>query len=234
MNVTDAGAQVRPNTTTSTAPAAPATAKKEVGNTSFDPTSTPPAQADGFTQKGPVKQAPVALDAQAPVNLSDFAGKVVSFFSGGDNVRSNPDINVDRVKGATYGKVEGKPFIEGAGDGNSVHWNDIDQNSLGDCYLMAAMGEVAKANPDAIKNAIKDNGDGSYTVTFQEKKGDGPFGLFGHHYEPKEIRVTPDFPMQDGSPVFAGVGDRDGAQAELWPALIEKAYAQWQGSYHDI
>jgi hypothetical protein len=151
---------------------------------------------------------------------------------GGDK---NPKINVDSEKNAQYQRLDGVPFIKGSGDANVVEWNDIKQQDLGDCYFMSSLGEVAKANPQLIQDAIKDNGDGSYTVRFYEKKGEGPFGWFGHHYEPKDIKVTPDFPMVNGQPVFAGTsGDTDGAKQELWPLLMEKAFAQWKGSYNAI
>jgi hypothetical protein len=94
---------------------------------------------------------------------------------------------------------------------------------------------VAQQDPQVIRNAIKDNGDGTYTVRFYEKQGSGPLGiggLFGSHtYKPVDITVTNEFPMKDGQPVFAGMPDQSGGQRELWPAIMEKAYAQYKGSY---
>jgi len=216
MNVSaDAGAlQARSNTAASTL----STPKGQPGSTP-GASSTPAAQkpaGDSF-QAEIRKVAPMALDAPRS--------------TGG----ANPKIDPDAGKGATYQRVDGRPFIQGAGDASVVDWNDIDQGNLADCYVMSSLGEVAKANPQLIQNAIKDNGDGTYTVRFYERQGDGPFGWFGHHYDPVDIKVTPDLPMDgSGNPVFAGTADRDGAQQELWPALMEKAYAQWKGSYHAI
>jgi len=153
--------------------------------------------------------------------------------TGGGN--GNPKIDVSSEKDAKYQHMDGVPFIKGNGDSNVVEWNDIHQQDLGDCYFMSSLGEIAKQNPQLIQNAIKDNGDGSYNVRLYEKQGDGPFGWFGHHYEPKDIRVTPDFPMVNGNPVFAGTtGDTDGTKQELWPLLMEKAFAQYKGSYNAI
>jgi len=211
MNVSaDAGAlQVRPNTSVSSTPKAPPASN-------LTSSSTAPKQAGDSFETSTKKAAPMALDA--PQN------------SGG----GNPKIDPSSGNGATYQRVDGRPFIQGAGDANVVDWNDIDQGNLADCFVMSSLGEVAKANPQLIQNAIKDNGDGTYTVRFYEKKGDGPFGWFGHHYDPVDIKVTPDLPMNGGSPVYAGTADRDGAQQELWPALMEKAYAQWKGGYSAI
>ena len=222
MNVNaNAGAvQSRPSnpTTASAAPAADTTPKAQTGKTSFNDVFQPAVQ----------RLAPVALHA---LNFTGPLGQAPSPQTRG----GNPDIGVDRVKDAKYGHVDGTPFIQGSGDANAADWNDVQQGNLGDCYFMASAGEVAKQNPQLIQNAIKDNGDGSYTVRLYEKKGDGLFGWFGHHYEPKDIRVTPDFPVDaNGNQVFAGPGDANGAQKELWPSLMEKAYAQWKGSYHGI
>lgn len=189
-------------------------------------TVRPNSQATPKTSTAPA--APKADAAPQPAGDQFVQAKA----TGGDK---NPNIGVDREKNATYQHLDGTPFIQGSGDGNAVHWNDIHQQDLADCYFMSSLGEVAKANPDLIKNAITDNGDGSYNVRFYEKKDSGPFGLFGHHYEPKDLKVTPDFPSVNGNPVFAGkTGDTDGAKQELWPLLMEKAYAQWKGGYNEI
>ena len=73
-----------------------------------------------------------------------------------------------------------------------IHPNDIDQDGLGDCYLLASMATIADQNPELIRNAIKDNGDGTYTVTLYKKQG-GFLGI-GGEYKPVEITVTPEFP----------------------------------------
>lgn len=42
--------------------------------------------------------------------------------------------------------------------------NDVIQGRLGDCYLVASLSGIVSAEPQIIKNAIKDNGDGTCTV----------------------------------------------------------------------
>ena len=44
---------------------------------------------------------------------------------------------------------------------------DVAQGALGDCYLMTALGAVAKTNPSLLERMIVDNGDGTSTVTFE-------------------------------------------------------------------
>ena len=85
-------------------------------------------------------------------------------------------------------------------------------------------------NPGYIENMVQDNGDGTYTVTLYNRPG-----LLSSEYESDEVIVTPEFPVRFGRPVFAGFGDTSAdGQQELWPMLVEKAYAQHQGSYNNL
>jgi hypothetical protein len=97
---------------------------------------------------------------------------------------------------------------------------DVQQGSIGDCYFDAALAAVAKVDPQAIKNAITDNGDGTYTVRF----------------------------FQDGQPVFVQVDNElyydknSGTEKygkstnpnEMWVSIMEKAYAKLKGGYENI
>ncbi|MEJ7730692.1 MAG: C2 family cysteine protease [Polyangiaceae bacterium] len=135
-------------------------------------------------------------------------------------------------KDATYEEIPGEPTITGEGDANEVHPNDVTQGMIGDCFVMTAMAAIAQGNPDIIKNAIKDNGDGTYTVTFHEKAA--WYDPFDSGYHDVQITVTGEFPATDGNPVFAQPGDMNGDQRELWPMILEKAYAQYAGGYDEI
>ena len=118
-------------------------------------------------------------------------------------------------------------FASPDGSENEIHANDIDQQSLGDCYFVAALAGLADQDPDLIRDAIVDNGDGTYTVTLWEKV-DG-------EYQPVEVTVTNEFPVtevwnaeNDAWEETSGytAGEADG---ELWPRIFEKAYAQHLG-----
>ncbi len=147
----------------------------------------------------------------------------------GGSRASNPDLNKRNKDQYTYQQVKGKAFVKGAGDTDEVDPNDVKQGDLGDCYLLSAMAAVARANPQAIRDLIKDNGDGTYDVTLYVKNH------FWSSRGPQVIKVTSSFPAsKDGTPAYAKGGDKGPDGPELWPMLIEKAYAVFLGSYKDL
>ncbi len=102
---------------------------------------------------------------------------------------------------------------------SDVHWNDVAQGQLGDCYFLSAIGAVAKADPSLLKKLIKGPfKDGSYEVTLHIK--DLNFDINAER-KPEKVTVTSDFLVDEyGNPAYAKGGD-----AELWVMLLEKAYA---------
>jgi WXG100 family type VII secretion target len=122
-------------------------------------------------------------------------------------------------------------FLTGTGDGRAVHPNDVSQGRMGNCWMMAPLAGLAQTNPGLIERMIRKNADGSYTVTLYKKSGG--------KYVPTEINVFPTFPegkvfdpqTKQWVPAnaHAGTGDQAGGQTEIWPMLIEKAYAQMEG-----
>jgi hypothetical protein len=119
-----------------------------------------------------------------------------------------------------YAKVKGTPFIKGTGDKGRVAMNDVSQGYLGDCYFVASLAALAQRNPSAIEKGIRDNGDGTYTVTFP---GEGA-----------SVVVDGAFPTKNGHPVYAEEGDVSGGDKELWVMLYEKAWAKLKGGYEQI
>ena len=90
--------------------------------------------------------------------------------------------------------------------------DDVIQGKLGDCWIMAAISAMAKANgaapippTDIIRNRMADMGDGTYAVK-----------LGGSYY-----RVDADLPTRDGNPIYAGLGRS--SSPSLWVPILEKA-----------
>lgn len=127
-----------------------------------------------------------------------------------------PDIEDVRKNNVSLEVMESKLFVRGVGDNADISDNDVAQGMLGDCYLVAAMGEIAHQNPERIRQMIHDNGDGTYDVILFDE------------VQKKFVTVTVDnmFPTHGGRPFYVQGGD----QRELWPMIIEKAYAKYFGN----
>jgi|GEM_PF-1239503 len=132
----------------------------------------------------------------------------------GETEIDDPAMRADHVTGgATYQDIDGELFV----DGPDVF--DVQQGRLADCYFLAALGALAHTNPQALRDMVTDNGDGTFTVHFGGEAGD--------------VTVDDDFAVDGrGRALYAGTGETD--NPELWVAVIEKAFAQVEGGYTDI
>ena len=116
---------------------------------------------------------------------------------------------------ADYALSKGKLFVMGEIDSTAIHPSDIDQGASADCYLLAPLAAIAQSHPQFIQDMITENEDGTYTVRFfNEETGKAEYVTV----DPNDIPRDP-----NGNLIYAQYGD-DG---ELWPAVIENAYAKW-------
>ncbi len=108
--------------------------------------------------------------------------------------------------------------------------DQVVQGRLGNCYFSAAMAAMAKSTPQLVTKLITNNGDGTYQVTFKQKDWSTQ--------RSREVQITVDadlYARVDGHPLYGSHLDRHiSASFALWFPLMEKAYAQWKGSYHFI
>lgn len=88
----------------------------------------------------------------------------------------------------------------------------IRQGSIGNCYFHAALGAVAQSNPQLIKDMIKDNGDGTYTVTFPGAKN-----------EPITVKA----PTEAEQSLY-----NKGSKHGIWANVLEKAYGQYSQTFY--
>lgn len=143
--------------------------------------------------------------------------------------RKEPSTIGSDAAGKTQESITGEAFIKGATDKLDVDPNDVEQGSLGDCWLLAGLQAVAAANPQAVRDMIKPLKGGKWQVTFYF-----PGVLYGFNKETVIVDAKVPVSSKGGSPLFAKTGDIKGAKKELWVLLIEKAYAKTQGSYLKI
>ncbi|BBO30422.1 C2 family cysteine protease [Lacipirellula parvula] len=110
----------------------------------------------------------------------------------------------------TYKQAGGQLFVNGAS------YEDIKQGSVGDCYFMASLAEVALKNPAAVTNMFIVNGDGTYTLRFYNGG------------QTAYVTVDSNLPTDGaGRFIYAGMGQlAASAGNELWTMLAEKGYVQ--------
>lgn len=133
----------------------------------------------------------------------------------------NPPLTGTVATWESPSKIWGKKaalFILGKCDKTPASWGDVNEGSLGDCWLMAAIAQVARYGvaADLFSNL---SGPNPPTVTITLNQQDGPFGSF---QTPFPVTVTTDIPVdQSGNLVFV----KSDSPGEYWPCMIEKAVA---------
>lgn len=130
------------------------------------------------------------------------------------------DFNGKSFEGLHYERVRGDIFVCGV----SAH--DVGQGNLGDCYFLSSLAAVTRNRPDAVRRMVADNGDGTFTVTFKQRQEGATRDV--------KITVDADFPSLGKGQTFGRGLDRSARGPELWPAVVEKAYAAWQGGYQRL
>jgi Calpain family cysteine protease len=111
-------------------------------------------------------------------------------------------------------------YVSGSLFQNGISYLDVDQNNCGDCYFLANLAAAALQSPNTISNMFIDNGDGTFTVRLFNQ------GVADY------VTVDRLLPTNVGTAVYAGWGGgySDNVNNELWVALAEKAYAQFNES----
>ncbi len=89
--------------------------------------------------------------------------------------------------------------------------NDIAQGLVGDCFYLTALTNIVSMNPDFIKDAMRDNMDGTVTVRLYSKDEYGK-------YEP--VYVTVDKKVDSYGGAFSGGGENC-----VWVDCFERALA---------
>jgi hypothetical protein len=170
----------------------------------------------------------IARDAEAFTRYQNFATDSVGQSSGNTAACGGFDAQpTERIGNSTLAFAQ-------RGDSFAFAPTDIHQRRLGDCALMGTLAGLAAtpAGRALLSNAITENRDNSgavtsYTVTL---------------YKPDDTRlppvflackvlVSPEFPQ--GAHAEPATNE-DKTKNEIWPLVIEKAYAEVRGGYDRI
>ena len=123
-------------------------------------------------------------------------------------------------------------YLTEPGTGTPISVGDINQGQLGDCYLLSSIGEIALLKPAFISNAIHTNGNGTESVTLYAcSNGRLPTGI-STSFKAVTETVTNKFP--NTSVNNGAAQDVVGNQKEIWPQVLENAYASLIGGYGAI
>lgn len=124
-----------------------------------------------------------------------------------------------------FKEKKGDLFKKGWFDKEDIQFDDVAQRRYGDCSLMSSLAAIAQSDPNYIRNMIRENEDGTYSVRFYDSEGNP-------YWSPS---VEASFPVQEGP---CGTEFNKAAVSsdneELWPSIIEKAYAASYGGYDEV
>lgn len=113
---------------------------------------------------------------------------------------------------------------------DGVSASDIMQGSLGDCYLLSAMSIIAHTRPELIKKIFHPKSrvyreDGIYSVMLYSSCGPEVVTVDDKFFTMRNSRTS----------LFTRlITDKKTGEREMWPILLEKAYAKFHGSYQNI
>lgn len=128
----------------------------------------------------------------------------------GPNLK-DPALTKEDSANVEYRRVGGDLFVDG------VSAEDVVQGDVGNCYFLSGVAAIAHAQPDALKDAITQNPDGTFRVRLFDKNGKATYQT-----------VDRDLPFNTEKGELAYGQSVD--PKELWVAVLEKAYAQTHGA----
>jgi hypothetical protein len=187
----------------------------DAGDAAARPFGDPGAAARAARAAADAKYQAFVSDAAAGNPCLDFAA---------------PDHDFDRcVRDSVPNPVL---FQKQRADADAVNSRDVQQDGLGDCHFLAPLAALATTprGRALIRDAIVENKNDkgnvlSWTVTLHQPQTH----LFGRTTF-RDVHVTVDGPYVIG---HARLRPENG-QNEVWPLVLEKAYATYAGGYNRI
>ncbi|SFP50043.1 hypothetical protein SAMN04489713_114278 [Actinomadura madurae] len=98
------------------------------------------------------------------------------------------------------------------------------QGTLGDCGIISTLGAVAGHSPEAIRDRVRETGDGNYEVSLHEAKYSPSKQCYVPTGRPITLTVTPELPIKDQEPDTPSFA-RTTSAGVAWAPVLEKAIA---------
>jgi hypothetical protein len=162
-------------------------------------------------------------DAAPPAPAASGSPSPLSFFATHDYADSSGPIEHPAL------------FVREGNDADAVNRDDISQGGMQDCAFLAAVGTLTNTPEgrallrDAIHENRNDRGEvDSYTVTLHQADR-GFFGLGAPSFREIQVHVEASYPPGHSHPRVGPDGER-----EVWPLVLERAWAQSQGGLEQI
>jgi Calpain family cysteine protease len=127
-------------------------------------------------------------------------------------------------------------YVTETGNTNAISVTDVNQGQIGDCYFLSPLIECAAFHPSTIMDAIKINSDGTETVTLYTDSNGKPVSFNTKTFKQTSVTVTNTFQsnsVNNGS-TQAILKNLTSSTKEIWPSIMEKAFAQLYGGYNAI
>lgn len=115
---------------------------------------------------------------------------------------------------------------------NGIKAEDVHQANINDCYFVGVLSSIANSQPDYIRRIVREDGPGKYSVRFFEKVPGSA--------EYKQVWISVDAWLATDTSGgtdqlhYTHSKDSKDGKTELWPSIMEKAYAKFKGNYKDI
>jgi hypothetical protein len=146
-----------------------------------------------------------------------------------------PDCKVALDLDACRGPIENPTlYVKEGDDPCDVSPADVKQRGIGDCFLLASLAAMART-PEGralIKGAIVENKDAkgdvaSYTVTLHDRTASSWFGFRPSTFPEVKITVNARYALGHAEARW----DDTGMLNEVWPLVMERAFAEYAGGY---
>ena len=120
---------------------------------------------------------------------------------------------------------------------NGVSPQDVHQTNINDCFFVAVLASIAQEQPGYLQQIIREDGPGRYSVRFFEKvTGTNDYRQVWVSVD-AWFQTTGNGANQQLTYGHSNATATDAAgttRRELWPSVMEKAYAKFKGNYSDI